>query len=41
MPKNARRYVGVLQGRHVFSILVARVEKPTDNEGWAVIRDHD
>jgi hypothetical protein len=31
MPKNARRCVEVLQGGHAFSILVAGVEKPTDN----------
>jgi hypothetical protein len=31
MPKNVRRYVEVLQNGYAFSILVARVEKPTDN----------
>jgi hypothetical protein len=31
MPKIARRCVEVLQGGHAFSILVAGVEKPTDN----------
>jgi hypothetical protein len=30
-----------LQGGHSVSILVDRVGKPTDNEIWAVIRNHD
>jgi hypothetical protein len=31
VPEHAKRCVEVLQGGHAFSILVARVEKPTDN----------
>jgi hypothetical protein len=30
-----------LQGGHRVSILLDRVGKPTDNESWPVIRNHD